>query len=460
MIMNGQSHRNESPRKTSPTIRGYPLLGVIPQLLIDSPQQLTQIARQYPGEICSFYLGPIRIYLVTSPEHVQRVLADNARNFVKGSMWIPMRRLLGNGLLASDGDEWLNHRRLMQPLFASKYISTLAVHMSEVVADAMPRLESIAASGASVDMCNEMLRLSQGILLRTMFSTSLESRKAKDLGAAVITSFRELNVRLFLYFLPKWLPLPGERALHKAIQTIDKVMYRMVRERRQSSTLPNDLLSLLLNGRDDETGKGMDDRQVRDELVTLVVAGTDTTALAMTWLWYVLDQYPEVDRKLRQEVDVVLQGRIPTFDDLASLPYTKMVLMETMRLYPPGWFVPRFTVADDVIDGYPIPAGSTILLCPYATHRDPAVWERPDVFDPERFSPERSAGRPRYAYLPFGGGPRQCIGMQFALIEAQIITAMLVQRFRPRCVPGVPVVPHSATTLKPRHGLPVTLTRV
>jgi cytochrome P450 len=455
-----QSHHTTSLPRISPIIKGYPFLGVIPQVLINPLQLLSRMARQHPGELCSFYLGPIRVYLVTHPEHVQYVLADNWRNFGKGNMWIPARRLLGNGLIASDGDVWLSHRRLMQPLFASKHIDTLTGHMSEVVADAIPHLDAAAASGAPIDMTKEMLQLSQGILLRTMFSTSLESRQAEELGKAVLTAFRELNKRLFLYFLPEWLSLPGERAFLEAIATIDRVMFRIVQERRQSDAARNDLLSLLLNGRDEETGSGLNDRQVRDELVTLAIAGTETTALAMTWLWHVLDQYPDVDRRLRQEIDIALQGRTPTFDDLANLPYTKMVLMETMRLYPPAWFVPRSTLADDVIGGYPVPAGSTVLFSPYITHRDPSAWERPEVFDPERFSPERSAGRSRYAYLPFGGGARQCIGMQFALIEVQIITAMLVQRFRLRCIPGVPVVPHSATTLRPRHGLPVTLTRI
>jgi cytochrome P450 len=292
-----------------------------------------------------------------------------------------------------------------------------------------------------------------------MFSTSINHQEVKTLGTAIREAFRAINVRMFLYFLPQRIPLPGERAFRRAISTIDGAIFRIVSERRRRGDAQNDILSLLLHARDAETGTGMDDRQVRDELVTMFVAGSETTALVMTWLWYVLDRYPEVDRKLRKELGTVLGGRAPTFADLAKLEYTKMVLMETMRLYPPAWFLPRFTKDNAVIGGYSVPAGSPILMSPYVTHRDPAFWEHPDTFAPERFTPERSARRPRYAYLPFGGGPRQCIGIQFSLMEAQIITAIFAQRFRLRVIPGHRVVPHSATTLRPRGGLPMTLAR-
>jgi cytochrome P450 len=243
------------------------------------------------------------------------------------------------------------------------------------------------------------------------------------------------------------------------MSTLDNVVYAIINERRKQPVDLDtpDLLWMLLSARDEETGEGMSDQQLRDEVLILLLAGHETTATALTWTWYLLSQHPEVESRLHDELDTVLGGRRPSVEDLDKLPYTRMVIQEVLRLYPPAFGFTRHAVAEDEIGGYRIPANSMVFLTPYCTHRHPACWEEPEVFDPERFTPERSAGRPRFAYFPFGGGPRQCIGNAFALMEAQLVLASVAQRYCLRLVPGHPVEPQVQLTLRPRYGLPMTL---
>lgn len=453
------SDNTVTSRSEPPHYPGHPLVGILPGMLRDGPSELLQIARLYPGQICSSRLGPLRFYLVTHPAHVQHVLADRWQNFGKGGMYRTMRRLLGSSLFTSEGDEWVRHRRLMQPLFTNKHLASLVETMVQVVADAIPRYEAAADAAAVLDAVKEMAQLTQDIIIETMFSGSITRQESASLAEAFVVAVETMLPRMFVSFLPERFPLPGERALRKALSTIDDVMLRLIRSARSSGSVRSDLLSLILNAQDDEASL-MDARQARDHLVTLFVAGSETSADTMTWLLYVLATHREVEQRLRTEIEHSLGGRRPGFSDLANLPYTRMVIMETIRLYPAGWFFPRFSKADDLIGSTAIPGGSTILLSPYVTHRDPAFWPRPEVFDPERFSSERMAALPRFAYMPFGGGPHQCIGMQFALIEAQIITVLLVQRFRFGLVSQAPVLPKGRGSLKPRYGLKLKLDRI
>lgn len=444
------------PRKIVPTKRGYPIVGVIPDLQRDPPGFLQRVAREHPGEIVALRVGPIHFYLVTHPDHVESVLLEHWRDFSKGGSADAARPLLGNGLGTSDGEFWLRQRRLIQPLFHPTRLASLAEVMVEVIDREVTRLSRHRATTV-IEMGNEMSQVTQQVFLETMFGRGLDQGAAESLVKHVLLANKAMNIRLFLYFLPRRFPLPGDRALRRAVAAIDEMVLGAVRARRRSGEERNDLLSLLLRARDEDDGRGMDDRQLRDELVTLYVAGSDTMASTMTWLWYVLARHPEVDRRLRAEVHDVLGGRRPTYADLARLSYTKQVLQETMRLYPAVWMFPRLASKDVVIGGYLIPARSPLLLCPIVTQRDPTFWSEPEAFDPDRFAPDRSEGRPRYAYYPFGGGPRQCIGNGLALMEGQLIIARMVQRFRPTLVPGHPVVVASQTGLKPRHGLKMTL---
>jgi cytochrome P450 len=444
--------------KDTRVVRGYPVIGAVVDVLRDAPGFCTRVAREHPGEIVGIRLGPVTIYLVTHPDHVEHVLHDEWRSFGKGGMWKAVRQIMGNGLATSEGAFWLRQRRMMQPLFNTRHLAGLTDLMVDVIDREVTRL--CARGPAIVDMEQEMSGMTQRVILETMLGQGIDRRETDRLGAQLRSAFEELNLRVFLYFLPEGLPLPGERRFRAAIAALDEGMLRLVRTRRETGATRSDLLSLLLEARDEDTGEGMNDRQLRDELVTMFIAGQDTTANTMTWLWYVLDRHPEVERRLRAEVADVLGDRRPTFEDLARLEYTKQVVQETMRVYPPAWMFPRFADQEAIICGHRIPARSPMLLSPFVSHRDPVFWPEPEVFDPERFTPEQSAKRPRYAYYPFGGGPRQCIGNHFAMMEAQLITAMMAQRVRPRLALGHRVVPAAVSTLKPRYGMKMTLCAV
>ncbi len=454
-VMDVEAGPAQAVLKQTNVVRGYPLIGGAVEMLRDAPRFLTRVAREHPGEIVGFRLGPFTVYLVTHPDHVQQVLNDQARSFGKGGLYDGTRRVIGNGLVTSNGALWLRQRRLMQPLFNAGHL----VKLTEMMIDVIEReVTGLVALGAEpIDMGREMNAVTQLVILETMLGKGIARSETDRLGDDLQVALEGMNIRMFLYFLPDRIPLPDERRFRAAIASIDEAMTRLVRVRRADGAARADLLSLLLRAHDDGGGEAMSDRQLRDELVTMFAAGQETTATAMTWLWYVLDQHPDVERRLRAEVAAVLGDRRPTYDDLARLVYTKQVILETMRIYPPAWMFPRVAERDVTVDGHRIPAGAPLLLSPFVSHHDPAFWPDPEVFDPERFTPERSAGRPRYAYYPFGGGARQCIGSNFGMMEAQLIVAMMMQRMRPKLVPGHRVVPSSATMLKPRHGMKMTL---
>jgi len=280
------------------------------------------------------------------------------------------------------------------------------------------------------------------------------------IGQAITTIMGNIEFRYVVPFYPSVsVPTPRNRRHLAALRTLDQIVYGILHERRRHprpADRSGDLLSLLIEARDEETGEGMSDKQLRDEVLTLFVAGHESTANALAWTFYLLSQHPEAERRLRAELAEALAGGTPTVADLPNLPYTRMVIEESMRLYPPAWIMIRSAVADDEICGYRIPANATVLISPYVIHRLPAFWEAPAEFDPERFTPERSAGRPPFAYFPFGGGPHQCIGKGYALQAAQLILATVAQRFRLRLAPGQAVEPQALLTLRPRGGLPMT----
>src|SRR6266699_5729559 len=287
-----------------------------------------------------------------------------------------------------------------------------------------------------------MVRLTLRIASQALFNIDL-SDESCTVGQAVATVNKLLSEYLYAPFPPLSIPTPRSRRLQAARRALDQVVRDIITRRRQQNSDTGDLLSMLLFARDEETGQGMNDQQVRDEVMTLLIAGHETVSTALTWTWYLITKHSEVERHLHAELNRVLGGQIPTVDHLAKLPYTRMVLEETLRLYPPAWVFGRKAVADDEIGGYFIPANSMIVLSPYITHRHPAFWDNPEVFEPERFTPERSASRPHYTYFPFGGGPRVCIGNNFALMEMQLILATVAQRYKLRLVPGHTVEPEA-----------------
>lgn len=444
--------------KAPPGPRGYPflLLLVLPKARQAFLQFLLDAACQY-GDVVSLRLGFHRAYLVTHPDDIQHVLQDNHRNYRKSTRVERIKPLFGEGLTTSEGALWRRQRRLLQPAFQHQRLAALAPVIIDATAAMLQRWQTVAELGQPLDVAREMLSLTQGIIIRTLFGTDLAG-EADGVGQALTVAFEHLHHRVWAVLdLLEHFPTPRNRRFRHALRTLDTFVYRMIHDRHHGGKDRTDLFSMLLNAWDHETGEGMTDAQLRDEVMTLLVAGHTTTATALAWTWFLLSKSPEVERQLQKELRTVLGGRSPTGQDLPALRYTRMVIEEALRLYPPTWVTARTPREDDEIGGYAIPAKSQVLLSPFVTHRHPAFWENPEGFEPERFSPERSAGRPPYAYFPFGGGPRVCVGKGFALTEMQLIIAMVAQIYRLRLVPGHPVEPQPTITLRPRGGILVTL---
>lgn len=396
-------------------------------------------------------------YLVNHPNGVKHVLQENYKNYDKDTLdYHILRSLLGKGLLTDDGSSWLQQRRLMQPAFHRQRVMAFGTLMTSATCTLLERWENHLREGQALDVAPEMMRLTLSIIGEALFSLDL-STESTTVGPAFTTANRLLTEHMYSPWIPFSVPTPRNRRYHQARQELSNVVYSIIRMRRQDNEDKEDLLSMLLHVRDEETGQGMSDRQLHDEVLTLMLAGHETTATALCWTFYLLSQHPGVEQRLHQELHDTLGGRVPTVTDLPNLPYTQWVIAEAMRLYPPGWSVLRHALADDEIEGYRIPAGSTMVISQYTTHRHPTFWEHPDTFDPERFSSERSAGRPHYAYFPFGGGPRLCIGNTFALTEAQLILTTIAQHYTLRLVSGTRAEPEPLITLRPRHGLSMTL---
>jgi cytochrome P450 len=444
-------------RRTAPGPRGQPVLGNLWAFRQDVLRLLLDSQRQF-GDVVRFRLGPMLIHLVSHPDQVRHVLVTNQHNYNKATRSSSkIESITGTSLLTANGDFWLQQRRLMQPAFLPQQIGGFLDIMTEATADVLKRWQHRAAGGQPLDIASEMMRLTYTIVGTALFGADVtDDIEVVERAATIVmgATWRRLEK---IIELPEWFPTRRHRRFRQALRQIDEVVHRISHAGRQGESAPTNLLSLLLHGRDEATGQGMTAQQLRNETITLLLAGHETTANALTWTWYLLSRHPEVARRLRAELAEVLGARTPTLADLSRLNYTTKVLREAMRLYPPIWIMERHALADDTIAGYHIPAGSTVVLSPWVTHRHPEFWENPEGFDPERFAPEPSAGRSHYAYIPFGAGQRLCIGNHFALLEAQVIVTMVSQRYQLDLVPGFPVVPRPGITLRPRYGLQMTL---
>jgi len=429
-----------------PGPRGYLLFGVGRAALRDKMGYMREVRRQY-GDLVRVALGPaLDVYLLANPEHYKHVLIQHADNYRKHPRFLKrLREITGNGLVASEGSYWKRQRRTIQPLFHVHRYAALSGLIGQVIDETLKRWEPLARAGTPLRLDTEMMRLTTLVAVKTLFSSGVESH-VDELLEALYLCLGFMNKRLDSQWNPPlWLPLPETRRYHRAMGILNGLSYRLLRERRQSEHRPQDLLTMLLEARDSETGEAMTDLQIRDELIALIAAGSETTAMALTWAWYELARNPEVAERLRQESAQVLGGRIPTFEDLPKLTYARMVFEETLRLYPPAWMISRTPLREDTISGYHVRGGGTsmIALCIFLTHRHPDFWERPDEFMPERFAPGQSE-RHRFAYLPFGMGQRKCIGERLSLIEGTMVLAATAQRFKlelPKDHPEVKAVP-------------------
>jgi cytochrome P450 len=445
-----------------PGPRGYPLFGILPRVLRNPLETLTNAARQYGGVV---YLGSYRpgrpVILISRPGPLKRILLEKYHIYERGLGTAKLVPFLGYSLVTLEGESWLQRRRLLQPMFHNNYIARFASTITNKTAAILEQWQATATRGETLDTMTEVSKLTRDILIKTVFGLdmAIDNSETIALGRSLKIAMAHSNFLPFTNPYPRWAPTPHNRAFWHAIETLDRMVHRIIDERRQNLIGRSDLVALLLKARDADTGAGLDDRQLRDEVMTFFFAGSESTATTLAWTWYFLALHPEVERRIHAEVDEVLGGRLPTVDDLPRLVYTRMALMESMRLFPAGWLFSRSLRAGerDEIEGYVITDKALLFYSPYVTHRLPELWENPDAFDPERFTPERVTKRPRFAYIPFGDGPRQCIGNNLAQMEVPLILAMVAQRYSLRLAPGARVEPEPTVALCPRNGMPMRL---
>jgi cytochrome P450 len=450
----------------APLLRGHWLWGASREAARDVLGVYTDAARL--GDVVRLRAAaPIKWYAAFSPSAVERVLHGNQRNYRKPPLVVgAVAQLAGMGLFTLDGDRWLARRRLLQPAFHRERLAALAGLMATAASDTAERWARLAERGARVDVAHEMTRLTLRVASEALFGRDL-SDEADAAGAATAAALGHVGYRLAHMPVPLWVPSGRNRRFLAARRVLDALCYRAIDERRAAGggaggsggaqSGAGALLDLLLGARDADTGAALTDRELRDEVMTILLAGHETTAAALAWSWALLAENPGAADALAAEVDAAVGERTPALADLPRLGVARRVFDETLRLYPPAWGQPRQAVADDVLDGVRVPAGALLVLVQWVTHRRADAWDAPERFDPDRFLPERSAGRPRWAYFPFGGGQRLCIGQQFALMEAQLVLATLARRFRVEpATPGRPAA-DATFALRPRGGLPARI---
>ena len=436
---------------------GY-LLFQLPEFQRQPIAYLGQLWREY-GDLVRLPIMPgFTMLFVVHPDHAEHILSTHQNRYGKADFFLRSMGLVqGQGLFTSEGESWLKHRRLMQPAFHQRRLVNLHAVMLSCVQSLLREWEE-KPEGEVIDIAAEMNHLTLKIVSLALFSFDI-SDKSDKLGQAFQTAFEYVYYRLnTLLALPVWIPTSRNLNFRQAKQTLDQVVLQIIRSRRQDPTDRLDLLSMLLAAQDEETKEGMSDRQLQDEVMTLINAGHETTATALAWTWYLLGTRPDVMAKIQDEGQIILNGDVPAFEKLPQLQYTRRVFDESLRLWSPGLgLAPRVALEDDNIQGYFIPKGSIVNIISYFTSRHPEFWDDPEKFDPDRFLPEKANQRPKFAYLPFGGGPHACIGKKFALMESITILAAIVQRFHIELLPNQPIEIDPRFTLRPKYGIKVTV---
>jgi cytochrome P450 len=436
-------------RPPGPKSRG--IIGNFPLGGKDPLGLYTQWAREY-GDIYYYRAFHRHIYFLNNPEFIKYVLVTNYKDFIKGEAVRFNRRIFGNGLLTNEGDPWLQQRRLIQPAFHRERIESAADTM---VAYA-ERLMETWRDGETRDIHLDMMRLTLGIVAKAVFNVEITAET--DRVSMAMNTIMKLSSggRVLLPPLLRRVPTVNNLRYARAVRELDDIVYGLIRERRSNGRTANDLLSVLLQAHE---GGSMPDKQVRDEVMTLLLAGHEASAVTLSWAWSLLARHPEVEKKLWSELRQALNGQSPGMHDLPKLPYANGVIKETMRLYPPAWAIVRNAVKECEIGGYRVPVGATIMMSQWVTHRDPRYYDEPERFNPDRWSEERTKGAPKFTYFPFGGGPRICIGSSFAEMETVLALATIAQRYQIRLAGDRPVEPLPTITLRPRHGVKVVLTQ-
>jgi cytochrome P450 len=439
----------------APGPRGHLLLGTLLDVWRDRLGLMTGVAADF-GDVVRFTMGPKRVYFFNHPEHAKYVLSDNHANYHKGIGLIQAKRVLGEGLLTSEGDLWRRHRRLIQPSFHRERLA----RFTHVVTDEAKALTARWRTGnRQINVVREMTDLTLSVLSRTLLDADLGPHEA--VGAAFeVAQDQAMFEMVSLGFVPHWLPTPRNRRFRTARRELERLVAGLVASRDSGGhDSTDDMLSRLLDDYRDEPDARLAARRIRDELITILLAGHETTASTLSWTWYLMDQHPQVAERVRAEAVTVLGDRDPQYEDLHRLPYITMVIQEAMRLYPPVWILPRRAVGADTIGGYHVPAGADVLICPYTLHRHPDFWSEPERFDPDRFAADQVRARHRYAYIPFGAGPRFCVGNNLGMMEAVLVTAIVASEFQLTLAPGHHVVAEPMLSLRAKGGLPMTVSR-
>jgi len=413
----------------------------------------TRWTREF-GDILYYRAGWIPVYFLNHPNYVEEVLVNQYQSFMKDRVVRNARWLFGDGLLTSEGDSWLRQRRIIQPAFHRERIASYANTMV-TYADAML---STWKDGESRNVHDDMMHLTLQVVAKLLFSLDVDQEKEKIATALNILIGRGERGRMILPPFLRYLPTPGMARVRWAARQLDEISYQIIRERRIHPNGNMDMLAMLMQAKD-EDGNGMSDQQLRDEAITFLLAGHETTALTLSWTWYLLSQNPEIEKRLHQEIDQVLAGSLPENRDLAQLTYTERVIKESMRIYPPSWAVARTLMKDIEVGGYHVPSGANVVMSQWVMHRDERFFRDPEKFDPDRWSPERAREVPKYSYFPFGAGPHGCVGQTFAMMEAILLLATIAQKFRV-CIPSDhQVLPMPIVTLRPNCGMPAVLQR-
>jgi cytochrome P450 len=429
-------------------------MGNLPDYARDPLTFFTKVVQKY-GDFVPLRFGPVRTFALHHPDLIEQMLVTQYRNFTKGKVLRRNRTLFGNGLLVSEGEFWRRQRKLAQPAFHRDRIAAYG----EVMVECAQEMLAGWKEGEQRDLHTEMMALTLEIVTRTLFSASSQE-KTEIVGEALHQAQESVMERMKgLMLLPEWLPARANRQMRRAVSQLDAIVYGFIRERREQPQNHQDLLSMLLQAQDEDDGSVMTDKQLRDEALTLYLAGHETTSIALTFAWYLLAQHPEAEARLQQELAEVLQGRPPTVEDRARLPFTEGVILETMRLFPPAWATARNALADCEIGGYHIPAKSLLITTQWVMHRDPRYFDDPEAFRPERWADDLIRRLPKHVYFPFGSGPRVCIGNTFALMEGILLLATIAPHFRFLPQPDYSPQLQAAITLRPRNGLPMRLCR-
>ena len=441
--------------QTPPGPKGQPVFGSSRQYARDPFKFVTALEQSY-GDVAQFDMGPLNTYMVSNPADIERILVSESDQFTKPEFQDDaLGDLLGDGLLLSEGETWQQQRNLATPAFNMNRLSGMAdriVNHTETLLDGWQ-------DGDDLNVEEEMTQVTIDVICDLMMGTRLSPERAAHVQEQLEPIGRRFEPDPIRFAAPEWVPLPGDEEYQSAVEELDAVIADIVDRRRQDLDTdgglddgPMDFLSILLRARADGE---QTNRQLRDEMMTMLLAGHDTTALTMTYTWYLLSKHPEAERRVHAELDELLAGDRPTMADVRELEYTEWVVNEAMRLYPPVYTIFRTPKRDVEIGGYTVPEGATVMLPQYAVHRSARYWEDPDTFDPERWKPERKDDRPRFAYFPFGGGPRHCIGKHLALLEARLILATTASRYRLDYTGPEPLELTPTLTAHPRDGMPM-----